>query len=110
MYRVISSLPLTDSVTPNAIGRHYTTSNLPSRSRGLDEYGLQTPVCPLLAQSGSDCAQQCPLLGVKRTCKVSGSMSAFDPKRTSSSCSSSAASLIERSAQLGLMACEGPKG
>jgi hypothetical protein len=39
--------------------------------------------CPLLAQSGHhDRANPCPLLGVKRTCKVSGSMSASDPKRT----------------------------
>src|SRR6516165_7762514 len=39
--------------------------------------------CPLLAQSGHSTTEfRCPLLGVKRTCKVSGSMSAFDPKRT----------------------------
>src|SRR6516225_5421723 len=37
----------------------------------------------LLAQSGhSDCAQQCPLSGVKRTLRGRALMSAFDPKRT----------------------------
>ena len=40
--------------------------------------------CPLLALSGhTDCAQQCPLLGVKRTSRFQSLMSAFDPKRTS---------------------------
>src|SRR5262249_12779909 len=40
--------------------------------------------CPLLAQSGHhDPLSQCPLLGVKRTSRSLGRMSAFDPKRTS---------------------------
>jgi hypothetical protein len=44
---------------------------------------IESGACPLLAQSGHpDTLDQCPLLGVKRTCKVSGLMSAFDPKRT----------------------------
>jgi hypothetical protein len=39
--------------------------------------------CPLLAQSGhSPLHRTCPLLGVKRTCRVALHMSAFDPKRT----------------------------
>jgi hypothetical protein len=38
----------------------------------------------LLALSGhSHRTTECPLLGVKRTCQVTGSMSAYDPKRTS---------------------------
>src|SRR5438874_2732250 len=40
---------------------------------------------PLLAQSGHlDCAEGCPLLGVKRTSKFKSVTSALDPKRTSS--------------------------
>jgi len=40
-------------------------------------------LCLLLAQSGHhDDAQQCPLLGVKRTSCEDAPMSAFDPKRT----------------------------
>jgi hypothetical protein len=36
-----------------------------------------------MAQSGHlDCAEGCPLLGVKRTSKFDRAMSAFDPKRT----------------------------
>ena len=31
----------------------------------------------------SDCAEECPLLGVKRTLKFKSVTSAFDPKRTS---------------------------
>jgi hypothetical protein len=39
---------------------------------------------PLLAQSGHlDAVDQCPLLGVKRTCLFALHMSAIDPKRTS---------------------------
>jgi hypothetical protein len=39
---------------------------------------------PLLAQSGHpDTLDQCPLLGAKRTFLQLTSMSAFDPKRTS---------------------------
>jgi hypothetical protein len=39
--------------------------------------------CRLLAQSGhQDRAAECPLLGVKRTLRFQGVMSAFDPKRT----------------------------
>jgi hypothetical protein len=39
---------------------------------------------PLLAQSGHPSrAAECPLLGVKRTCRLRNAMSAFDPKRTS---------------------------
>ena len=39
--------------------------------------------CLLVAQSGHDeLLSQCPLLGVKRTSKFAGVMSAFDPKRT----------------------------
>src|SRR5215471_18017426 len=65
MYRVMG---YPQPVTPNAIGRHYTASHLPCRSRGLDEYRLQTPVCPLLAQSRhGDGTQRGPLSGVKRT-------------------------------------------
>jgi hypothetical protein len=42
--------------------------------------------CPLLAQSGHhDAPNQCPLLGVKRTLRQLVAMSAFDPKRTSTS-------------------------
>jgi hypothetical protein len=41
------------------------------------------PKCTLLAQSGHpNRAQQCPLLGVKRTSAATNPMSAFDPKRT----------------------------
>jgi hypothetical protein len=40
--------------------------------------------CPLLAFSGhSRATDQCPLLGVKLTCRFALQMSAFDPKRTS---------------------------
>jgi hypothetical protein len=40
-------------------------------------------VGPLVAQSGHyDCAEPCPLLGVKRTSHFLDRMSAFDPKRT----------------------------
>src|SRR5215471_9753464 len=40
--------------------------------------------CPLLAQSGHALVHRtCPLLGVKRTCLFAPHMSAFDPKRTS---------------------------
>jgi hypothetical protein len=47
--------------------RGIIASILPRRSRGLDEGRLQTPVCPLLAQSGHrTVVRQCPLLGVKR--------------------------------------------
>ena len=36
-----------------------------------------------MAQSGHlDCAEGCPLLGVKRTSKFKSVTSAFDPKRT----------------------------
>jgi hypothetical protein len=39
--------------------------------------------CPLLAQSRhAQCADECPLLGVKRTWRGLVSMSANDPKRT----------------------------
>ena len=44
----------------------------------------QPSECLLLAQNGhSDCRNECPLLGVKRTSKFKSVTSAFDPKRTS---------------------------
>ena len=43
---------------------------------------MTRPECPLLAQSGHrDALNQCPLLGVKRTCLVQVAMTANDPKR-----------------------------
>jgi hypothetical protein len=48
-----------------------------------DPKRLQLPFATKSAQSGHPGrAQQCPLLGVKRTSGESASMSAFDPKRT----------------------------
>ena len=39
---------------------------------------------PVMAQSGRlDCAEGCPLLGVKRTSQFDRAMSAYDPFRTS---------------------------
>ena len=43
-------------------------------------------ICPLLALSRhSRCDHECPLSGVKRTCHFALQMSAYDPKRTSTS-------------------------
>ena len=52
MYRVMSYPPQLTLLRRMLLGWHYTASNLPCRSWRLDEYRLQTPVCPLLAQSG----------------------------------------------------------
>jgi MFS family permease len=44
---------------------------------------LKSSACPLLALSGHfDGCSECPLLGVKRTCRLHCKMSVFDPKRT----------------------------
>jgi hypothetical protein len=44
---------------------------------------MASSLCPLLALSRhSKSLDQCPLLGVKRTCARRHAMSAFDPKRT----------------------------
>jgi hypothetical protein len=56
------------------------------RILSLSEFDLSArmPVkCPELAQSGHSIrAEQCPLLGVKRTSEIEAAMSAYDPKQT----------------------------
>jgi heterodisulfide reductase subunit A-like polyferredoxin len=64
----------------------------------LGRRGIRTIAAPrnaaVLCSFGVSCATlsghckidvQCPLLGVKRTCRLHCEMSAYDPKRTSSS-------------------------
>jgi hypothetical protein len=56
----------------------------------LADHGLASSECPLLAQSGhAELHRTCPLLGAKRTWRFALHMSAFDPKRTLPSSSSS---------------------
>ena len=44
---------------------------------------IEEAQCPLLAQSGHlDCAEGCPLLGVKRTLQFDRAKSASDPYET----------------------------
>jgi hypothetical protein len=60
---------------------------LPLLDRADDRITTKLLQCmgPLLALSGhSVSTRQCPLLGVKRTWRLTVRMSAFDPKRTSS--------------------------
>lgn len=66
-----------------------------ARHRSQSSTALKFDRCPRLAQSGHpSLVRQCPLLGVKQTSDRGASMSAFDPKGTSSRSLSSNKSVV----------------